>query len=224
MKYLYETHMHTAEVSACAVSGGAAQVQAYKERGYAGVIVTDHFINGNSIIPANNEWGRMMSMFALGYEKAKAKGDECGLDVFFSWEFSIDGSDFLTYGLDMDFLLAHPGFDGLPIEEYSDLVRLSGGYIAQAHPFRSAYYIKNQLPVAPRLLDGVEVYNASMPPDVNDKARAFAERHGLPMQSGSDSHNVDLRFASGVVLDRKAESIFDIIGAIKSGAAQLILP
>ena len=224
MEYLYETHMHTAEVSACAVSSAAAQVRAYKERGYAGVIVTDHFINGNSIIPHHYQWGKKMSMFASGYENAKAEGDLCGLDVFFSWEYSIEGSDFLTYGLDMEFLLARPGIDSLPIEDYSGLVRACGGFIVQAHPFRSAYYIKNQFPVAPSLLDGVEVYNASMPPDVNDKALTFATRHGLPMQAGSDSHNVDLRFASGVALEKKAESIFDIINAVKTGAARLILP
>ena len=224
MKYLYETHMHTAEVSACAVSAAADQARAYKRRGYAGIIVTDHFINGNSVIPYNLQWDRQMKLFAAGYEKAKKEGDKLGLDVFFGWEFTIEGSDFLTYGLTPDFLLAHPGLDRLNIGEYSALIRSAGGFIAQAHPYRSAPYIKNQFPAEPSLLDCVEVYNASMPDDVNEKARAFAERSGLLMQSGSDSHNTELRFPSGVALGKKADSIFDIIGAIKTGAAEMILP
>ena len=225
MKYLYETHMHTAEVSACAVSRAADQVRAYKRRGYAGVIVTDHFINGNSVIPINLRWDRRMDLFVAGYEKAKKEGVKRGVDVFFGWEYTLDGSDFLTYGLGPEFLYEHPDFDRLTIEQYSALIRSSGGYIAQAHPFRVAAYIKNQFPAAPELLDGVEVHNASMPADVNEKALAFAKLHGLPMQSGSDSHNVELRFpASGVALDQKAADIFDIIGAIKSGAAELLIP
>ena len=224
MKYLYETHMHTAEVSACAVSGAAEQIQAYKNRGYSGVIITDHFFNGNSVIPAFYRWKKKISLFVSGYEKAKAEGDICGLDVFFGWEYSIEGSDFLTYGLTPDFLLEYPGLDKLRINDYSALIRASGGFIVQAHPFREAWYIKNQLPVAPYLLDGVEVFNASMPREVNQKALAFAERHSLPMQAGSDSHNVELPFSSGIALDNKAGDIFDIIGAVKSGAAQMILP
>ena len=42
-RYLYETHMHTSEASACAGSTGAQMARAYKEAGYTGIIVTDHF-------------------------------------------------------------------------------------------------------------------------------------------------------------------------------------
>ncbi|MCL2058123.1 MAG: PHP domain-containing protein [Oscillospiraceae bacterium] len=224
MDYLYETHMHTAEISACAVSGAEEQIRAYKSRGYAGVIITDHFINGNSTIPKLMRWKKQMDMFVSGYQKAKAEGDRIGLDVFFGWEYSILGSDFLTYGLAPDFLYAQPGLDKLPIEAYSALVRASGGFIVQAHPFREAWYIAIQHPAEPALLDGVEVFNASMPPDVNAKALAFAEQNGLPMQAGSDSHNIELRFPSGVALDKKAEGLSDIIAAVKTGTARMILP
>ena len=39
--YLYETHMHTSQASACARQPGAAMAKAAKDAGYAGVIVTD---------------------------------------------------------------------------------------------------------------------------------------------------------------------------------------
>ena len=47
-RYLYETHMHTSEASACAGSTGAQMARAYKEAGYTGIIVTDHFFYGNT--------------------------------------------------------------------------------------------------------------------------------------------------------------------------------
>ena len=35
-------------------------------------------------------------------------GDEIGLQVFFGWEETFDGQDFLIYGLDKEWMLKHP--------------------------------------------------------------------------------------------------------------------
>jgi len=223
MRYKYETHMHTSKVSRCARSTAVEQVRAYKNRGYAGVIITDHFINGNCNCPRELPWKQKMDFFASGYEEALAEGKKCGLDVFYGWEYCIRGTEFLTYGLDQAFLLANPGFDKLTAAAYSALVRKSGGYLAQAHPFRDDSYIDYKLPVAPYLLDGVEIYNASMPASTNAKAAAFAKQHGVCAQAGSDSHHKDFPAPSGIALDKRAESIFDIIAAIRENRAELLI-
>jgi len=216
MEYLYETHMHTSEVSGCAVSTAEQQVRSYKNRGYAGIIVTDHFINGYSTCPKKLPWDKKMNHIVSGYLEAKKAGDKCGLDVFFGWKFTIRGSDFLTYGLDLEFLLANPGLDKLGVEDYSSLVRKSGGFLAQAHPYRDAWYIEHKFPVQHDLVDAIEVFNPLDTKKCNAKAFAFAQQHELPMQAGSDSHMVNHRIRSGIFLDRKAESIYDIIRAIKA--------
>jgi len=221
MEFLYETHMHTAEVSGCAISSAEQQVVTYKSRGFTGIIVTDHFINGYSNCPKNITWEEKMRFIVSGYEAAKVAGDTHGLDVFLGWEFSTGGADFLTYGLDLNFLLGFPGIDELNIEEYSKIVRESGGYLAQAHPYREEYYIENPFPVAPRLIDGVEVYNAMDKKEVNAKAYKYAEENDLPMQSGTDSHGRGFRFFKGIALKRRAESIHDIIYAIKERKVRL---
>ena len=221
MGFLYETHMHTAEVSACAVKYAAQQVAAYKNLGYTGVIITDHFVNGYTTCPKEFSWDEKMRFFATGYEEAKKMGDKIGLDVFFGWEFTIKGSDFLTYGLDLDFLLAHPDLDRLSIGGYSALVRKSGGFLAQAHPYRDEYYIENKYPVAPHFIDAVEVYNVMDRRTANDKALAFANKNNLPVQAGTDAHGRGNTDYSGIMLKERAESIFDIIDAIKSGEAEI---
>jgi len=214
--------MHTSEVSGCAVSSAAQQVAAYKQMGYTGIIITDHFINGFTSCPNSLPWDKKMKHFVSGYTAAKKTGDSIGLSVFLGWEFTIRGADFLTYGLDLDFLQAHPGLDKLGIEDYSSLVRKSGGYLAQAHPFRNAYYIEHNYPVAPHLIDGVEVCNVMDSNEANAKAFAFAREHDLPMQAGTDSHKTGCFFYSGVALREKAESINDIIEAIRSGDVELL--
>jgi len=222
MEYLYETHMHTSEVSGCAVNTAAEQVADYKKRGYAGIIITDHFVNGYTTCPKNFPWEKKMHFIVSGYEAAKKAGEMYDLDVFLGWEYTIKGSDFLTYGLDLDFLLAHPDLDKLCIEDYSAVVRKNGGYIAQAHPYRTAYYIENNFPVAPHLLDGIEVLNAMDKPIANAKAFMFAKENNLPMQAGTDSHSVRNTVYYGIELRERAKSIFDIIDAIKSKKATLI--
>ena len=182
-RYLYETHLHTSESSRCGQDTAATQVRAYKRKGYTGVIITDHFINGNSTCPPNLSWEEKMRHAISGYTAAKKEGDKLDLDVFLGWEFSYNGADFLTYGLGLDFLLANPNVDKLMPLEYSNLVRESGGYIAQAHPFRSAFYIADPQPYSPKMLDGIEVYNASDPSENNKLAREFAIRFDIPMQA-----------------------------------------
>lgn len=103
--YKYETHMHTREASACAWSSGAEMAEKYKSEGYTGIIVTDHFFNGNSAIPRDLPWKERIELYCKGYENAKARGDRIGLDVFFGFEYGDGGSDFLVYGLDKQWLI-----------------------------------------------------------------------------------------------------------------------
>ena len=163
-----------------------------------------------------------MRHFVTGYVEAKKAGYKYDLDVFLGWEFTIMGADFLTYGLDLDFLLTNPDLDNLGIEKYSSLVRENGGYLAQAHPYRDAYYIEHNYPVAPHFIDGVEVYNAMDNNNSNSKAYAFAKEHDLPMQSGTDSHRTGGYNYAGILLRERAESIHDIIEAIKTGNVTLL--
>jgi len=213
--------MHTAESSACGSSTAAQHVASYLAKGYTGIIVTDHFINGNSSCPRHLPWEEKMHHVIAGYLAAKKAGDEAGLDVFLGWEYAYHGAEFLTYGLGLDFLLANPGFDKLNPQDYSALVRKSGGYIAQAHPFRVRSYIRGNVAAAPEIIDGVEVRNASDDDETNRKALEYARKHNLPIQAGSDSHGVTNNL-SGIALKQRAGSIHDIIAAIKAREVEII--
>ena len=224
MGYIYETHMHSSEVSGCAIKTAAEQVRIFKQKGYTGVIFTDHFTNGYTNCPRHISWKEKMLFTISGYLNAKREGDKCGLDVFFGWEYTIRGSDFLTYGLDLDFLLSNPDIDYLSIDKYSKLVRDNGGFIAQAHPYKDDYYVEHKFPVDHKYLDAVEVFNPSVSDIVNEKAWYFAEKYDLPMLAGTDSHGRAGKLFSGIELDTKAESIYDIIDDIKNCKVKMILP
>ena len=108
MPYRYETHLHTSQGSACGRSTGREHVRFYKEMGYQGIIITDHFFGGNTAAPRTGPWKERIEAFCSGYEDALIEGQKIGLDVFFGWEERFVGDEYLVYGLDKAFLLDHP--------------------------------------------------------------------------------------------------------------------
>lgn len=218
---MYETHLHTSETSACSMKSGAEQVRIYKEAGYAGIIVTDHFFNGNSAIPSDLPWENRVDLFCKGYENAKEEGDNIGLSVFFGWESNYRGTEFLIYGMDHEWMRNHPEILSWSMEEQYHNIHEAGGYVVHAHPFRIRPYIK-EIRLFPDFVDAVEVYNVgNRNIGFDKKANEYAMKHNLPAFAGTDAHG-DEEERSGMVFERPIDSIQDFIINVKSGDYRLI--
>ncbi len=223
MGYRYETHLHTSEGSACARASGAEQVRSYYEAGYTGIIVTDHFFNGNTTVPRNLPWKERVNLFCLGYENAKAEGDRLGMDVFFGWESGYSGTDFLIYGLDKQWLIEHEGMLEWSVEEQYHRVKADGGLVVHAHPFRLAFYIP-EVRLFPEYVDAVEVINMGnvpLDPIYNNQAYAYALEHDLPMTSGSDIHNVPAS-SGGMKFGHRLTCIEDYMSAVMAREGKVL--
>lgn len=219
--YRYETHMHTSEGSKCGGSTGEEMARAYANAGYAGIIITDHFFNGNSAVPGNLPWDERVEGLFRGIENAAAVGRESGLSVFPGWEYNYCGTEFLTYGLGKEFLLDNPDMLDWDVVEYLERARDAGGLVSQAHPFRQRPYIQHT-----RLfydhVDAVEVYNAGDREEWNDMARQYAEINDLAHTAGSDAHRMTQSPLSGLAFPCKLESIGDFVNAVKARAGMVI--
>jgi len=222
MSFTYETHAHTSEVSACAASSAAELVRFYKSIGYSGICITDHFLNGNTRVPRDISWEDRVEQFCLGYENALEEGEKIGLKVFFGWEYSYNGSDFLTYGLDKKWLLKHPDVIKWNIKDYFSRVREDGAYVVHAHPFREAGYIP-YIRLMPRMVDAVEVVNTSMSEFVNKQADAYAETYSLKKSGGSDIHNVNREIIGGVITETEVNSINELIKLISEEKVRIAI-
>jgi hypothetical protein len=221
-KYRYETHLHTGEASACAGSTAAEMVRAYYRAGYSGIIVTDHFFNGNSCIPAHLPWAHRVDLFCRGYENALWEARKLDFHVFFGWEYADNGAEFLTYGLGRDFLLKFPDMLSWPVEKYLRVVREHGGFVSQAHPYREAWYI-GDVRVYPELVDAIEVRNAShRNPKFDRLALELANKYGLYKTGGSDSHFAEMLPGGGMEFDCELFTIEDFIRAVKEGRGHVI--
>jgi hypothetical protein len=220
VSYLYETHLHTSRSSACGVSGGPEYIRYYKDRGYAGIIVTDHFYNGNTAIARNLPWREWVNRFCRGYEEAWEEGDRQGLDVFFGWEETFDScDDYLVYGLDKAWLLEHPECRNWTRKEQFLGARAAGGCVVQAHPFRQHSYISRVI-LSSGCVDAVEAANGgNHEPSYDALAMRYAQGLGLPVTAGSDIHGIrQLREGEifGVYLDEKIRETGGFAAAIRN--------
>jgi hypothetical protein len=217
--YLYEIHLHTAKASKCAVSGGADYIAGYKNKGYSGIIVTDHFYNANCSVSRKLPWKMWVNRFCQGYEEAKKEGDRQGLDVFFGWEETFDCcDDYLVYGLDKAWLLEHPEVRNWTRGEQYRAVKEAGGCVVQAHPFRQRFYI-DRIVLSAGCVDAIEVANGGNEYEADAFAFRYAKKMGKPMLAGSDIHNADdinNGEIFGVYFEKKLGSIADFVKAIEN--------
>jgi hypothetical protein len=218
MFYRYETHLHTREASACGLVGGREYIRYYQDLGYTGIVVTDHFFGGNTAVDRSLPWPEQVNLFCAGYEAARNEGEKRGLQVLFGWEQGYRGDEYLVYGLSKAWLLEHPEVKQWTLPEQFAQAHRYGGCVVQAHPFRERSYI-HRVRLNPRLVDGVEVYNAANSVAENTLAYRYAHRLGLTMFAGSDIHDIPWPQHGGIDLPEPLLDEADLARRVRERAA-----
>ena len=95
MSFIYETHSHTAQASKCGRALGRDYIEYMQGEGYAGMIITDHFFNGNSAVPRELPWEERVEMYVSGYEDAKQASAGTDFNVMFGIEYNFDCDEYL---------------------------------------------------------------------------------------------------------------------------------
>lgn len=216
MEYRYETHLHTDEVSYCGCVPAAEAVRAYHEQGYTGIVVTDHYYGGLlRDFGGDESWENAVERWLKGYRLAKQAGDACGLKVLLGMELRFEGypEDYLVYGINREFLLAHPHLYDMTPASFSALARENGLYFGQAHPYRPGL---NRCD--PVLLDGVEGFNGNKRHNShNALAQAFAAEHRLVVTSGADFHEWEDLARGGMTSPEPVRDETHLVELLKGG-------
>ena len=223
--YLYETHVHSSEASACARSTAVEMARAHKDCGYTGMILTNHNWGGNTAISRELSWGDFLDAFFAPYYEAREWGEANDFQVFPGYEAGYSGTEFLIYGIDIDWMHGHPELRDATVAEQFGIIHSGGGIVIHAHPFREAFYIK-EIRLFPEYIDGVEGLNAahstaSYDDDsyiFNEKALNYARELGMLITGGSDSHSTDLP-GGGMAFPRKLLDIHDFTETFRNASA-----
>lgn len=215
--YQYETHLHTSPVSRCARASVRESLEYYKSLGYAGVFITNHFIDGNIDIDPSLPYEQRINFYFSDYESGVKIGKEIGLSVFCGVEMSYKGTDFLVYGLDKKWYLEHPQIEYMKKSELLNLLKDSGALVIQAHPFREDSYI-DHIRLFPRHVHGVEIYNASRKDFENNMAEDYAKSYELIPFAGSDNHVAGKQTnLGGMQSDTPVKDEADFVLRVKKG-------
>lgn len=224
--YRYEMHCHTDWCSACAHNSPQEMAEAYYNAGYAGMVITDHFLRGNSAVDRSLPWEEKMKRYYAAYEAARDWAAGKDFHVLFGLEHAYgDGKEVLTYGVDLPFLLEHINLHLYSLEDYARFVHGAGGFLSMAHPYRHAPYINSDVKPQPQYLDGAEVFNFYNTGEENKQAALLAEKYGLAPTSGGDEHSVSGASIgrAGIALKTPVDTGKELVEVLKSGDYRLVI-
>lgn len=212
---LYDFHAHTSGISRCSRLSAEALCKIMKEDGVDGFVLTNHYAPYHVTLPFE-EW---LHKYENEYFYTKKVAKELGLHVFFGIEVTIDGKDFLLYGLESSALFE----SGRPLYEYtlSELLEFAhqrGGLLIHAHPFRG-----KSSPADPKILDGYEInchplYGKTFAKEVHE----LAEAHNLLITCGSDFHGDIYKAHCGVYLPEDVLTEKQLADHLKKGQPALL--
>ena len=178
-----ELHSHTSEISPCGTIPAKELIELYKQKGFDGVVICDHFRESFFKLADDRE---NVEAFLKGYRIAKETGEKIGVKVYLGAEIKLTthpDNEYLLYGIDEEFLFENPRIFELPLEKVHEIVNAYGAVIIQAHPYRNG----KCEPYSD--VDGYEIFNGHFCHH-NDNQRAYElalETEKL-QTSGSDTH------------------------------------
>ena len=231
--YLYEMHCHNKLGSRCGTFTTEEIATTYKRQGFDGIVVTDHFFNGNCAVDYTLPWKERVEAFYSAYEEVKKQGDRVGLKVFFAFEYTVQsasfkdsmaGTDFLIYGLGKEWLLSKDeAILDLSVNDFMKMVKDEGGFVIQAHPYRLEQSYMNHISLFPMYTDGVEVLNTA--PNTmgrpNRLAKKYAKEYGFYQTAGSDAHGNNREYFAVLKTKKPINSIEEMIVEIKAKRTKL---
>lgn len=210
--FLTETHCHTNEVSRCANVRAEDMIEAYIEKGYSTVVITDHMSRLTFPEIDKTRWEDYVNYYLAGYKNA-LKAAKGRINVLLGMEITLyeNNNDYLLFGITEEFITKHTNLMEKKIHKLSALARENGILVFQAHPFRT-----NMTVVKTQLLDGIEVYNGNSRHDSrNDIANEWADKYKLFKSSGSDYHEVEDVGRGGIITDFEIKTNDDLLKALK---------
>ena len=215
-----ETHIHTAESSACGKLSAEELVKRYYEAGYQTLFVSDHFQKRTFAALGDFSWDEKVEHFLKGYRIAKLAGEKLGMHILLSAEIQFNNThnDYLLYGFNEIFKKTIPNVLDMSMESFYPYAKKHGVTVIQAHPCRD-----NKCTPTPECVDGFEVYNSNpRHENFTDKVLELAKEYHKPITAGSDTHRMEDIALSGVMTEREICTVEDYLRAFYAGELTLI--
>ena len=216
MSFKYELHCHTGCTSRCGRVQPERIVELYKNVGYSGIVVTDHY----SPMTFTPNWSpqKQVDFYLNGYRRMKkAAGEDFTVLLGMELRHYATANDYLIYGITEDFIQSAGNLMMKGADKMREFCDENGYLLFQAHPFRPFITRCN-----PKYLDGVEVYNGKTPRRDNERAEKWAREISKLMVSGSDFHTEAHLARGGIITESPINNNSQLIEILKSQSFELI--
>lgn len=221
--YKYDLHIHTSECDKYACVCGADIVKYYKDAGYDGIVITDHYesriLDWMKEEIGSSDKQDIINRYLRGYYSALNEAEKIGFTVLCGAEvrFETNINDYLIYGLNEQDFYQLPFLNKLQNIEELLSVLPQDALIVQAHPFRDKMTVCN-----PNKLFGIEGYNGGTEKFRNEMAKMFANHYNKIITSGSDFHEISHLAKGGIATNKKINSHTDLVNILKDGEYKII--
>ena len=221
MEYKYEIHCHTKNVSKCGQIDVRELIKIYKQQGYNGIVLTDHFSPMTFGLKEHFSRKKAVDKYLTSYRIAKEYEDE-SFSVLLGVElrFYATINDYLIYGVTEEDLYNAPHLLLCYLKRAYKYFHKRGCIVIQAHPFRKFMH-----PVNPEYLDGAEVHNGKDGEEERNKANAWADTfpHKAIKTGGSDFHRESqMKNLCGIITKEPVKTNDDLVRILKNGEYTLL--
>ena len=214
-----ETHCHTLGGSHCADGDRDVFVSVYKNAGYGGVVITNHFSRDSyDYIKGDTKEQKIRYYFSL-LEDMKERLIKSGLKCFWGTEVRAmpengadRGEEFTVYGINEKMMYDNRLLFEFTQKELFEFADKNGLFMYQTHPFRFKVKAGD-----PKYMHGAEAFNGHYHHYAhNALANAFCENNGLIKMSGTDYHHDGQPITGGIFVPDNIETEEQLISCIFS--------
>ena len=223
--YKYDLHVHSIGGSACGHDTVENMMKRYKEIGFTGFALTNHFLHGYTGVDRTLPWTDFVKEYSSYYYNALETANKLDFDLIFGLEEKYDaGKEILVYGITPEILSNNPELQNMDIKIWSQTVRENGGFIAYAHPFRNRSYIPEPYAMPDiSLVDGLEIYNYCNDKCDNELAVETFKNSGKIIIAGGDLHSTDFDDTFGIQTTERIKTTEQLAAVLKNNQFELYL-
>ena len=223
-QYKYQMHAHTHPCSACSLLSPEELVESLRAGGYAGCVITNHFLHGNTGIDRRLAWEDFVAYYERDYLECKELAEKYDIDILFGVEEGVGGAlEILCYGITPELLYRNPKLANGDLKDWYRVMKNAGAVCIQAHPYRERNYIPQPGLLPLELIDGIEITNTGNMEKNNLEAEEAAKEHPeWILVAGGDCHTTDRVCSGGIATNVRIRTEQQLAQVLRSGEFSLI--
>ena len=218
-----ETHCHTYLGSPCATAFPETLIKEYKEKGYGGAVLTNHYCKAYFDNYKGETEQEKKQFFIDLIEDFEKTAHKLNFKAFYGAEILVKTTDnafreFILVGFDKAFIMANKPLFNYTQTELFEIAEKNRFFLYQTHPQRKTIVFGDT-----KYMHGAESFNGHINHiNRNEQALEFIEKHGLKKMSGTDYHDAGQPITAGIYIPKDINDNLSLANYLRNNQPKLI--